>query len=233
MRFPLSDLADIRLGYPFRTRVTPTPQGETALVQLGDLNGGVLDASSLVRVHLEKIRAHFALRAGDILFRARGQVNDATFVADARTGPDVVRMVAAAPIVVVRARTDRRLPDGVPELHARYLHWLLNHPQTQAVLRARSTGHSADVLRKGDLERLLLPVPSPAVQQLIIEAAGLLDQELHLRRQVLEERRIMVQRRLLQHAEAEENMTGCGQPPRPPYCAETGARQHWGRLEGL
>ena len=102
MRFPLSALADVRLGYPFRTRVTPDPQGETALVQLADLNGGLLDTATLVRVHLAKIRTHFALRPGDILFRARSQLNDATYVADLTLSPGVTRVVAAAPIMVVR-----------------------------------------------------------------------------------------------------------------------------------
>lgn len=233
MRFPLSDLADMRLGYPFRTRVMPDPQGETALVQLADLNGGVLVPDALVRVHLAKVREHFALRPGDILFRARSQVNDATYVADVTTGPGVVRVVAAAPIVVVRIRPEGRLPDGVTRLDARYVHWLLNHPQTQAVLRAQSTGHSAEVLRKGDLEGLPLPVPSPAVQRLIIEAAGLLDQELHLRQQILEERRIMIQRRLLRHAEAEEGAAACEIPSQPPHFDETGKGQTWARLEGI
>lgn len=80
MHFPLCELAEVRLGYPFRTRVVPAPQGETALVQLADLNGGELALKGLVRIHLESIRAHFCLRPGDILFRARSQVNDATLV---------------------------------------------------------------------------------------------------------------------------------------------------------
>ncbi|WP_296305030.1 hypothetical protein [uncultured Desulfovibrio sp.] len=237
MRFPLSALADVRLGYPFRTRVTPDPQGETALVQLADLNGGVLDTSALVRVHLKKIREHFALRPGDILFRARSQAHDATYVDDLALSPGVVRVVAAAPIMVVRVRppagrTAEGLPDGVTALDARYLHWLLNHPQTQAVLRARNTGHNAEVLRKGDLEGLPLPVPSPAVQHLIIEAAGLLERERRLRRQLLEERFAMIQRQLLRHADTEGTETARTTPASPP-AEERSEGQTWARLEGI
>ena len=237
MRFPLSALADVRLGYPFRTRVTPDPQGETALVQLADLNGGVLDTTALVRVHLKKIREHFSLQPGDILLRARSQINDATYVADMTLSPGIVRVVAAAPIVVVRVRPspDRAggLPEGVTELDARYVHWLLNHPQTQAVLRAQSTGHHAEILRKGVLEELRLPVPAPAVQKLIVEAAGLLERELLLRRQVLEERRAMIQRLLLRHAETEEAAAEPNTPPPPPTVADSREEQTWGRLEGI
>lgn len=239
MRFPLSALADVRLGYPFRTRVTPDPQGETALVQLADLNGGVLDTATLVRVHLAKIRTHFALQPGDILFRARSQLNDATYVADPALSPGVVRVVAAAPIMVVRVRPPAgRAAEGAPQgpagVDARYLHWLLNHPQTQAALRAQSTGHSAEILRKGDLEGLHLPVPPPAVQQLIIEAAGLLERERQLRRRLLEERFSMIQRQLLRHAEAEEAVVEDGAPPsRSPSAAEGRESRTWARLEGI
>ena len=239
MRFPLSALADVRLGYPFRTRVTPDPQGETALVQLADLNGGLLDTATLVRVHLAKIRTHFALRPGDILFRARSQLNDATYVADLTLSPGVTRVVAAAPIMVVRVRppagpAGEGLPPGLAGLDARYLHWLLNHPQMQASLRAQSTGHSAEILRKGDLEGLHLPVPPPAVQQLIIEAAGLLERERQLRRRLLEERFSMIQRQLLRHAEADESAAETDDPPSRTSDAAQGQQSRtWARLEGI
>ena len=118
-------------------------------------------------------------------------------------------------------------------LDARYLHWLLNHPQTQAVLRTQSTGHNAEILRKSDLEGLLLPVPPPAVQQLIVEAAGLLERERELRRRLLEERFTMIQRRLLHHAEAEERVAENGGPPSPTPRTEGKERPAWARLEGI
>lgn len=208
MHFPLCDLAEARLGYPFRTRVVPAPQGETALVQLADLNGGELALKGLVRIHLESVRAHFCLRPGDILFRARSQVNDATLVTGVEAGPGIARIVAAAPIVVIRPRTaGSRMQEGrggVPAVRPRYLHWLLNHPHMQALLRSQSTGHSAEVLRKGDLEGLSLPVPPPETQDLIVEAAAELEREMRLRRTLMEERRDMVLSLLLRHAETAE-----------------------------
>lgn len=212
MHFPLCELAEVRLGYPFRTRVVPAPQGETALVQLADLNGGELALKGLVRIHLESIRAHFCLRPGDILFRARSQVNDATLVTGVEAGPGIARVVAAAPIVVIRPRTTASPRPGghedVPAVRPRYLHWLLNHPQIRAVLRSQSTGHSAEVLRKGDLEGLSLPAPPPEVQELIVETAAELERELRLRRTIMEERRDMVLSLLWQHAATTERLRG-------------------------
>lgn len=210
MHFPLCDLAEVRLGYPFRTRVVPVPQGETALVQLADLNGGELPLKGLARIHLDSVRAHFCLRPGDILFRARSQVNDATLVTGVDMGPDIMRVVAAAPIVVIRPHSagSRRPEEGgaVPAVRSRYLHWLLNHPHVQTVLRSQSTGHSAEVLHKGDLEGLSLPVPSPEIQDLIVETATELEREMRLRRTLMEERRDMVLSLLLRHAETAERL---------------------------
>ena len=204
MDVSLGELADIRLGYPFRTRVIPNPQGETALVQLADLNGGELSPDGLVRVHLGAVRAHFPLRPGDILFRARGQVNDASLVSDVEAGAGIVRVLAAAPIMVIRVRALGQPPNGrggAPEVLPRYLHWLLNHPHTRAVLRSRSTGQSAEVLRKSDLEGLSLPVPPVGVQELIMETATELAREMRQRRRLMEERRDMVLSLLLHHAQ--------------------------------
>lgn len=204
MDVAIGELADIRLGYPFRTRVIPNPQGETALVQLADLSGGELDLDGLVRVHLGAVRAHFPLQSGDILFRARGQVNDATLVGGVEAGAGIVRVLAAAPIMVIRLRAAARRPSGgrgdLPEMRPRYLHWLLNHPHTRAFLRSRSTGNSAEVLRKSDLEELSLPVPPLEVQDLIIETATELEREMRQRRRLMEERRDMVLSLLLHHA---------------------------------
>lgn len=216
MDVSLGELADIRLGYPFRTRVIPNPQGETALVQLADLNGGELSPDGLVRVQLGSVRVHFPLRPGDILFRARGQVNDATLVSAVEAGAGIVRVLAAAPIMVIRMRALGQPPNGrggAPEVRPRYLHWLLNHPHTQADLRSRSTGHSAEVLRKGDLEGLSLPVPPVEVQDLIVETATELAREMRQRRRLMEERRDMVLSLLLHQARTPDRSRDT--PPAP------------------
>ncbi|WP_300788183.1 hypothetical protein [uncultured Desulfovibrio sp.] len=209
MEVPLQALAELRVGYPFRTRVVPDPQGETAIVQLSDLSGETLHTDKLTRVHLTDVKPHFHLRRHDILFRSRSMVNDATLLdAPPKLPPGVKRLVAAAPIIIIRPRqvleaSIRKkldLPPTSPAASAAYLHWLLNHPRTQSLLRSRSTGDNAEVLRKGDLSDLPIPLPPREAQALIMETAALLHQELRYRRQLIEDRRTMVEDALLHHA---------------------------------
>lgn len=209
MEVPLQALADIRVGYPFRTRVVPDPQGETAIVQLSDLSGETLQTEKLTRVHLTEVKQHFCLRQHDILFRSRSTVNDATLLdVPPALPPGVSRVVAVAPIIIIRPRPVRdasiykkhSLPPTAPTASAAYLHWLLNHPWMQSQLRARSTGDNAEVLRKGDLSDLPVPLPPREAQTLIMETAALLQQELRYRQQLIEDRRKMVEEALLQHA---------------------------------
>lgn len=209
MEVPLQALAELRVGYPFRTRVVPDPHGETAIVQLSDLTGETLRTEKLTRVHLTDVKQHFHLRRHDILFRSRSMVNDATLLdAPPVLPPGVTRLVAAAPIIIIRprqvldkaTRKKHDLPPTAPAALAAYLHWLLNHPWTQSQLRSRSTGDNAEVLRKGDLSDLPIPLPPREAQALIMETAGLLRQELRYRRQLIEDRQKMVEDALLQHA---------------------------------
>lgn len=264
MEVPLQALAEIRVGYPFRTRVVPDPQGETAIVQLSDLSGETLRTEKLTRVHLEDVKPHFRLRQGDILFRSRSMVNDATLLdAPPALPPGVERIVAVAPIIIIRPRRaldaaihkKYGLPPTAPSASAAYLHWLLNHPRTQSQLRARGTGDNAEVLRKGDLSDLPVPLPPREAQALIMEAADLLRQELRYRRQLIEDRREMVEEALLYHArhvdtafyerssdapdlpspheEEEEGylLAACDDPPEPPFSPD--ARKAATELETL
>lgn len=209
MEVPLQALADIRVGYPFRTRVVPDPQGETAIVQLSDLSGETLQTEKLTRVHLTEVKQHFCLRQHDILFRSRSTVNDATLLDVPPALPTgVSRVVAVAPIIIIRprlvldaaCRKKFAIAPTAPVAEASYLHWLLNHPRTQNLLRSRSTGDNAEVLRKGDLTDLPIPLPPREAQELIMETAALLQQELRYRRQLIEDRRKMVEDTLLHHA---------------------------------
>lgn len=264
MEVLLQALAEIRVGYPFRTRVVPDPQGETAIVQLSDLNGETLRTDKLTRVHLAEVKPHFCLRQHDILFRSRSMVNDATLLdAPPALPPGVTRLVAVAPIIIIRPRRVREasiykkydLPPTAPTASAAYLHWLLNHPRTQSQLRARSTGDNAEVLRKGDLNDLPIPLPPREAQELIMETAALLQQELRYRQQLVEDRRRAVQDALLYHArhidtayyertydapdmpspceQAEEDdiWTACDASPEPPFRPD--ARKAAAELETL
>ena len=87
----LSELADVRMGYPFRSRLEPDPMGNVAVIQMKDIDeANQVRAEGAIRVALAGSKAHHhLLRAGDLLFRSRGRSNGAAEVANG-IGPSVL-----------------------------------------------------------------------------------------------------------------------------------------------
>jgi len=159
----LGELAEVQMGYPFRSRLEHDPQGDVAVIQMKDIDdSNLLHSEEAIRVALPKGKAHHLLRAGDLLFRSRGRSNGAAQVLEG-VGPAVL----SAPMLLVR-------PHAV--LPA-YLCWYINAPATQAQLAALAEGTSVRMISAEALKVLEIPLPPPAAQQRIVQAAVLADQE--------------------------------------------------------
>jgi len=176
----LGELAEVRMGYPFRSRLEHDPQGNVAVIQMKDIDdANLLHAEEAIRVALPKGKTHHLLRAGDLLFRSRGRSNGAAQVLDG-IGPAVL----SAPMLLIR-------PHGV--LPA-YLCWYINAPATQAQLAALAEGTSVRMISAEALKALDVPLPSLSAQQRIVRAAALAEQE-----QTLLARIATLRRRLTNH----------------------------------
>jgi len=162
----LSAVADVQMGYSFRSRLEHDPEGTVAVVQMKDIDEtNLLHIGQATRVVLPLGKSHHFLRAGDVLFRSRGRSHGAALV------PETIgTSVLAAPMLLIRPR--RVLPA--------YLSWYLNASTTQAQLAARSEGTSVRMISAEALKELDIPLPSPIVQQRIVRAATLADQEQRL-----------------------------------------------------
>lgn len=159
----LGELAEVQMGYPFRSRLEHDPQGDVAVIQMKDIDdANLLHAEEAIRVALPKGKTHHLLRAGDLLFRSRGRSNGAALVAEG-IGPAVL----AAPMLLIR-------PHNV--LPA-YLCWYINAPATQAQLAALAEGTSVRMISAEALKSLSIPVPPLDAQRRIAEAATLAEQE--------------------------------------------------------
>lgn len=167
----LGELAEVQMGYPFRSRLEHDPAGDVAVIQMKDIDdANLLHAEHAIRVSLPgRGKAHHLLRAGDLLFRSRGRSNGAARVRDG-----LGSAVLAAPMLLVR-------PHGVS---SEYLCWYLNAPATQAHLAAMSEGTSVRMISAEALKALDVPLPAPATQQRISQAAALAEQEQRLLAQI-------------------------------------------------
>jgi restriction endonuclease S subunit len=183
----LGELAEVQMGYSFRSRLEHDPSGEVSVIQMKDIDStNVVRVDQAIRVSLPEGKAHHLLRPGDLLFRSRGQSNGAAQVSD-----DIGEAVVAAPILRIRSRSV--LPD--------YLCWFLNTPLAQQQLATVAAGTSVRMISAEALKDLEVPVPSAAVQRCIAEAATLADREQFLIARIATERHRLTTHYLIQHAQ--------------------------------
>jgi hypothetical protein len=159
----LGEIADIRLGLAFRSRLEHDALGDVAILQMKDINESTgLSYSGATRGMLPKERRDFLLREGDLVFRSRGRSTGAALV-----GSDVPPAVLAAPLLLIRPL--RVLPD--------FLYWFINSDPAQAQLASVAAGTSVRMISAESLRALQVPVPPVAVQARIAEIARLIRRE--------------------------------------------------------
>ncbi len=183
----LGDVADVRMGYPFRSRLEPDPCGHVTVIQMRDIDdSSLLQLEEAVKVTLPDSKGRHQLQTGDLLFRSRGRSYTVAQVAE-----DIGEAVLAAPMLMIRPRA-MVLPA--------YLHWYINLPQTQAVLGAMAAGTAVQMISKDALMSLELPVPGMEEQRRIVELAALAQREQALMASIAIRRRQLVEEVLTQYA---------------------------------
>ena len=182
-------IASIRMGFPFRSRLEHDAAGAIAVVQMKDIDdANLLHVEAAIRVDLPDIKEHHLIRKGDLVFRSRGRTNSVSLVS-ANVGPAVL----AAPMLLIRP------VDVLPA----YLLWYINMPATQATIAAQAEGTSVRMISKAALEALEIPIPSLRKQQLIVEAADWAALEQRLLDQIASERKRLADGLLLRFAKSD------------------------------
>lgn len=182
----LGELADIRMGYPFRSRLEHDPKGNVSVIQMKDVDAAdLLHAEGAIRVSLPAGKGHHLIQEGDLVFRSRGRSNTVALVA-----APIENAVLAAPMLLIHPRVV--LPS--------YLHWFINAPETQAKLAALAEGTSVRMVSKDSLKELEVPLPSKACQRRIVELATLVQKEQMLMANIAAQRKKLVERILMNSA---------------------------------
>ena len=155
----LGQVASIRMGYPFRSRLEHDAAGAIAVVQMKDIDdASMLHVEDAVRVNMPGFNEHHLIRPGDLVFRSRGRTNSVALISK-----DLGPAVLAAPMLLIRP---------IDVLSA-YLLWYINLPTIQAALAAQAEGTAVRMISKAALEGLEIPVPSRRKQKLVFEVATL------------------------------------------------------------
>lgn len=183
---PLGRLCYIQIGYTARGRLEPM-EGGTPAIQLRDTTIGVDGGAPLGRFRLEEVPDRYWVRAGDVLFRSRGDSNTASAL-----GADFIEpAVAVMPLVILRTKAA-----VLPE----YVAWYVNQPEAQGHFEREARGTSIRMIPMSCLADLKIPVPDLATQQAIAAVDGLAKREFALASELAVKRRQLIAAALLSTA---------------------------------
>lgn len=177
----LDTLCLINTGASFRGRIIDEPAGTCRVVQLRDVDwdAGRIVWQGLDRVNGIEPRSHHLLRAGDVLFAAKGQTNGAVLVTEDG------RAVATSSFFVIRARR--------PDVLGTYVAWYINTASAQVQLQKCARGTSLRSISKSCLGSLDLPLPPVETQHRIARAAQLAAEERELSSALLAKRGVLIE----------------------------------------
>lgn len=166
--FPLSDIAEIRIGHTFRQGVTPAEEGGIPVFQSKDLTGEGRDSRpDFVRAEVGRVDGALVTKAGDMVFLPRGTRFPAMAVAESLAGA-----VVASPLYLIRPDASRA--------DAAYLAVLINTAAVQATLQAEAKGSYIPQVPAEAIRALRLPLPPLSEQRAIAAIADLAREEARL-----------------------------------------------------
>jgi restriction endonuclease S subunit len=185
----LPDVCTIHSGYTARGRLEGTDDGGVLTIQLGDISAdGIIHPERLTRVQLEGLPDRYFVRAGDVVFRSRGERNTAS-VLDSRLREPAL---AVLPLLVLRPKIDVVTPE--------FLAWAINQPPAQRHFDLAARGTNIRMIPRSSLDDLNLEIPDIGTQEKIVAIDALAEQERALALLVAETRRKMLSMILVERA---------------------------------
>jgi len=192
MEVAIKDIANVQVGYSFRSRLEVAKDGSVAVIQMKDLlDDNTVGCDGLVRVDLDGVKDHHLVCKGDLVFRSRGLVSNAAILLE---DPGIA--VIAAPLIRIRITKPVRI---LPE----YLSWYLGQRDAQVFLTSRAIGTAQKMISKEVIEDLGVFLPSLAKQRKIVELASLSAREQTLSSVLAEKRKQYISMVLTRFAKGE------------------------------
>ena len=179
----IADLCTIQTGYTARSRLQPVLQGGVLAIQLRDVAAdGEVNPDTLTRVELGELPDRYFVRAGDVVFRTRGDRNIASALDERLVEP----VLAILPLIVLRPNPDIVTPD--------YLAWAINRPDAQRYFERMGRGTGIRMIPRSVFSDLRLDIPDVETQQRIVAADALSKREKVLTLLLAEKRRKITSR---------------------------------------
>lgn len=165
----LSDIANIRLGHPFRGRIEPDDDGSVHVVRVRDARvSGEIVKDEIIRTKLTTKKEPDWLQNGDVLFVAKGANHFAAVV------KDVPKETVCSPhFYLIRLN-----PDLKDVLLPEFICWQLNQQVTKKYFRSNAEGSNYLSIRKQILEYApIKPLPMARQKQIAALHAAAIKEE--------------------------------------------------------
>ena len=182
----LKEIADIRTGYSFRTKLEPDSEGNALVVQLKELSEkNTIDISTAVRINMPDISENYLLQKGDLVFRSRGMDTTAAIM-------DITsnNIILSAPFQRIRLRDAMAI---MPQ----YLLWYINSKEAQSYFSTNKTGTSVSMISTAVLADLPVAIPALEIQKKIVDISILSEKEIELQEELIRKKRILTETILL------------------------------------
>ena len=186
----LKEIADIRSGYSFRTKLEPDSEGNILVVQLKELSDkNTIDISTAVKINMKNISENYLLQKGDLVFRSRGMDSTAAIMDISSNN-----VILSAPFQRIRLQDTSKI---IPE----YLLWYINSKVAQSYFSANKTGTSVTMISTAVLADLPVIVPSVESQKKIVEINTLSEREIELQEELIKKKNLLTETVLLKTLE--------------------------------
>ena len=182
----LKEIADIRTGCSFRTKIEADLRGNTLVVQLKELSEkNIIDVSTAVRINMSEISENYLLQKGDIVFRSRGMDSTAAIMDISSNN-----VILSAPFQRIRLRDANAI---LPQ----YLLWYINSKEAQIYFTANKTGTSVSMISTAVLADLPVIIPSLEMQKKIVDIHFLSEREIELQEELIKKKKLLTETVLL------------------------------------
>lgn len=182
----LNEIADIRTGYSFRSKLEPDADGNALVVQLKELSEkNTIDISTAVRINMSDISENYLLKKGDLVFRSRGMDSTAAIM-----DIDSDNIILSAPFQRIRLRDNMAI---MPQ----YLLWYINSKEAQVYFSTNKTGTSVSMISTAVLAELPVAVPVLEIQRKIVDISILSEKEIELQEELIRKKRLLTETVLL------------------------------------
>jgi len=169
----LNEIANISTGYSFRTKVRHDPEGDTKVIQMGNIDeyeGVVAEGFSRIADFTPRSDRYF-LSPGDVIMLNKGYNLHAHVIPEG-----LGKVIAANSFTVLKVVSEHVVPE--------YLAWFLNANRTQHFLESISAGTNTPSLPKRILETVNVDLPPKKKQQVLCEIDRLKRKEAMLQRKI-------------------------------------------------